>query len=65
MTKQNWAKGRKTFHKVVAIDEEVHDLLKELAHDHRLQLKEMVSVALNAYATPYYESKRNNLRGFP
>lgn len=52
MTKRNWAKNKPTT--TVTIDKETHFLLSILALEHKLCLKDMMSVVLLSYA----ESKK-------
>lgn len=62
MSKTCWAKGRKTFYKMVALDENVHLQLKKMAEEQRLQIKEMARIMIEAYICDYQEKKYAKLR---
>ena len=62
MAKQEWAKGRQKCTKTLSIDDDTHELLSSMAKEHRLCLKEMIDVALIAYATYLKESPRSSLK---
>ena len=59
MNKTSWAKGRQTFYKMVAVDEDVHDLLKEMAIEHGLQIKEMARIMIEAYSMDCRDLKQS------
>lgn len=58
MAKNVWAKGRKMKRKDIAIDEDTHTLLKGLALEEGVCLKDMVDIALVAYS----EAKMEKLK---
>lgn len=61
INKRNWAKNKPRIS--ISIDKETHNLLSNLALEHRVCLKDMIDIALVAYATDKGFEKQDNLKG--